>query len=661
MESRGEENKGEKIYTVNRDAPVFDPMDSDTQQAISLFKFEEIANYIDMPLDILEKVESGNRDSQLTRIAGKLVWEKKPLKETVEYCHYINTTRFNPPLSRKDVIKICKSVYKGHVEKGGGLGFDDLSGRIQKTSDINNDFVPLTRYIANAIDKNTIAPFQVAILSAKLKEKSKFPLKTIKAAISDATEQAGKIAEGKQDQTIKEQLPALKQRFTHFAYVSKFDKIWNLHTGDIYTVESFNRTYPNVIEGGNANTGNTFNILNRYDVIKRVSRTEFDPEFPITYTRDGISYANTYIKPKIKSKKGDVRILLDHFKYIFPSRRDRRIFLDFIAHLVQYPEKKIRWMLIIKSTKGVGKTVIGEQVLMPLLGEENVGKVGSKLIASDFNGMFIDKLLLIFEELNTGKDKNIKKERTDMLKEVISDSKILAHKKGLEAYTTKNKTNSLAFTNEVDPVAITQDERRFCMLVSEAFKRGSRYYNELVNFCEHNLPAIHYYFNNRKIGTYFNISDAPYTLQTEELKRRSMHWPADTLQDIIEGQYKKYSSHGIMSLSIIKSILKEEATGSHKFECEQLDANNSAMTKRLTIAMIEAGFRKIDNPNSKDNRFTINRDKTSVFQIPGRIHETNSRKVEVNAIPSVLAKVKFVSSTETEAKEDMGEVEKFDE
>lgn len=90
--------------------------------------------------------------------------------------------------------------------------------------------------------------------------------------------------------------------------------------------------------------------------VKRIDKITYYPAQEEFIDEGSITYYNLWNNPGIKPCKGNVDVLLEHIEYLFPDKEQRDVFLDFLAHNIQFPGTRILWMLIVYGEEeGTGK------------------------------------------------------------------------------------------------------------------------------------------------------------------------------------------------------------------------------------------------------------------------------------------------------------------
>lgn len=190
-----------------------------------------------------------------------------------------------------------------------------------------------------------------------------------------------------------------------------------------------------------------------------------EPTFSIIMDDLGRKGLNTYIPAKIKSVQGDVSKWKDYLSRVFNTPEDVKIFEDYIAHCIKYPGYKIPWSILLQSTKGVGKQMIGD-VLKHSIGELYTYQPDAEELVSgvsQFNGWMRNKLMILVDEVRVG-DRN---ELMNGLKTIITDRRIAVESKGVDQQMEDNVANWIFFSNFKDAFPIDENERRYCIFYSK--------------------------------------------------------------------------------------------------------------------------------------------------------------------------------------------------
>lgn len=201
--------------------------------------------------------------------------------------------------------------------------------------------------------------------------------------------------------------------------------------------------------------------------IPKVDHTRFLPmEKPFSIIEDAMQRdgLNVYIPAKIDAVEGDVSLWLDLLTRILPDENDRRMFTDYLAHCVKYPGHKIPYAPLLQSAEGIGKSVFFE-VMQHALGDMYVySPKAPELVksGSTFNAWQKGKLLIVVNEIKIDE----RRELIEILKPMITDSRVEIQSKGVDQEMEDNAANWLFFSNYKDAIPINKDSRRYAIFFS---------------------------------------------------------------------------------------------------------------------------------------------------------------------------------------------------
>jgi hypothetical protein len=178
-----------------------------------------------------------------------------------------------------------------------------------------------------------------------------------------------------------------------------------------------------------------------------------------------------------------------HVLMICDNERDAEIFMLWLCHQVQFPGIQIGWAIIVQSIQGAGKSYFAK-LLRKVLGNDNVGIVGSTQVTSRFTGWSINRCVNVLEELRVmGHNRH---EALNAVKPLITDEFIQVEEKGINAYQTRNTANYLALTNFKDALPLDENDRRW-FVISVALSS----LDEIEEITGENKTE---YFNNLFVG-----------------------------------------------------------------------------------------------------------------------------------------------------------------
>lgn len=155
--------------------------------------------------------------------------------------------------------------------------------------------------------------------------------------------------------------------------------------------------------------------------------------------------------------------------------------LNYLSHMLQFPERRPTVAIVLKSIQGAGKSTFGMLIGRLLGSSENTsGYFGSfgvlDKVLGKFNAVLEDKIAIFVEELEITKSRTME----NALKSLITDSKIMIEPKGREAYSTNNYARIFGGTNHNHIWNVTEDERRLTLLeLSPKYAKNDVYFRAI--------------------------------------------------------------------------------------------------------------------------------------------------------------------------------------
>lgn len=157
-------------------------------------------------------------------------------------------------------------------------------------------------------------------------------------------------------------------------------------------------------------------------------------------------------------------------------------FVGYMAHLVQRPWEKPLVALVLKGKKGTGKNAVIERV-GALFSRSMVVADDDRYLIGNFNSHLEACLMLALDEASWAGSKKVE----GKLKGVITGSKHMIERKGIEPYQVDNLTRVVILGNEDWLVPATQDERRYAVFdVGEADMQRRGFFQEMREGMEAN-------------------------------------------------------------------------------------------------------------------------------------------------------------------------------
>lgn len=349
-------------------------------------------------------------------------------------------------------------------------------------------------------------------------------------------------------------------------YVATEDVFFNFGTGVRLKPAAFDRFFEkelmpkdDIPANGKPVLGPSAFALNLMD-IPRVDGTIYcplhqgeDPFFEI----NGRRFLNTFDRihlpvedPDFSDRAGEM--LKGHLEILIAEPWIREIILDFLAVLVQFPGRKIPWLVCIQSAEGTGKGFLAK-ILAMVLGAGNVKVVSPEIIRSEWNDWMIGAQFFVLEEIHFPGER--REAVMNTLKPFITDPLIAINQRNTSARNEPNWGNAIAFTNFPDALHLREWDRRW-MFVRSPLQTAAQVgeVNDSGHFermewllTDAGAGGLRYWLRKRKISEAFPFNGpAPRTEYRESAVEESKNNMQITIEDLIADD-----EHALISAEVI--------------------------------------------------------------------------------------------------------------
>jgi hypothetical protein len=211
-------------------------------------------------------------------------------------------------------------------------------------------------------------------------------------------------------------------------------------------------------------------------------------------------------------------IILDHFKVV-ANFNDLvyEYLLNYFAWLFQKPHKKTEVCLLIQGKQGSGKTTLVEDLLKKMMGIKYVfNTCDIDKIIGKFNSSIAGKLMTILNEAS-GKDTYSVIEK---IKDSITRKDVSIEHKGHDPVSVTDYCNYCYTTNNVKPLPIGEDDRRFQVIeCSDKYKGDTEYFDKLYDAIDNDeiVKSLYNFLIKRDISKFNPSRDRVVTEATTDL------------------------------------------------------------------------------------------------------------------------------------------------
>lgn len=252
--------------------------------------------------------------------------------------------------------------------------------------------------------------------------------------------------------------------------------------------------------------------------------------------KNGERYINTHVPTLVIPQKGDASPFVNYMEHLIPDAQERNQLVKWCATLVARPSVKMHYgVLLISEAQGVGKSTLGEKVLIPLVGEWNTSSPSEKdVVESAFNDWCAQKRLAVVHEIYSGQSAKA----YNMLKSTITDKYTQVNRKFMPAFTIENWLHIFACSNSLRAMKLSSDDRRWFVPKVTEEKKPPKFWKELNNWLENEkgLEIVYQYFIDyvSKNGAVAKGEDAPWTMVKQEVIEEGMSPGQLLVADVLE-------------------------------------------------------------------------------------------------------------------------------
>ena len=227
------------------------------------------------------------------------------------------------------------------------------------------------------------------------------------------------------------------------------------------------------------------------------------------------SELNLYRGLKIKREEaieGDISDFLHHITVIWCKGQEDldEYILNWFAHLIQKPGKKMAVCFVLKGGQGAGKGLIIQKIAEILGMEYFIHSTNVEEITGSFQeAKIVTNLLTFLDECAFSGDKKA----SSMLKGIMTEETRHFNQKFVNPVRVKNCSNYIAASNHEHMIAYEKDDRRYLMIEVDSKYSGPQTTESAAYFDKIQQTSVHalaHFFYNRDISK-FNPRNIPRT------------------------------------------------------------------------------------------------------------------------------------------------------
>lgn len=218
-----------------------------------------------------------------------------------------------------------------------------------------------------------------------------------------------------------------------------------------------------------------------------------------------------------------IKIYAEHLKRLTNYHEESFVWLhNYICHLIQKPEQKPRVAVILKSKQGFGKDSLIDIIDKMITKKYTKRTADMEDVFGSYNVGIRDKLVLVLNETE-GKDGYEKKEK---IKNLITENDTIIREKYVSQYEQVNYLRLFILSNNINPIEISYDDRRFCVFKSHHKKPSKKYFTTLHDhFIEDDeqMEILFNYLYNYDISGFKPHENRPKTDAYNSMREHNMN------------------------------------------------------------------------------------------------------------------------------------------
>lgn len=351
--------------------------------------------------------------------------------------------------------------------------------------------------------------------------------------------------------------------FNNWAYLTSVGKMVNINTGEIISKDAFSDLLGHLslplcvgyrkTEDGDTEpaikmaksaamsfTSNKFFLWNKVFGVCIDAEVEHGGNVDIEGKSHVNLWSGTVIKPKDHGGKYFERFV-DLATRVM-EKDDAAVVIEWMAHKVQNPTKKINWSPILVGTKGNGKTTLAA-IVANIIGSRYSRVINKESLKEKFNGWIENSCFVVVEEIKVGADFDV----INRLKEYVANETISMRKMQMDSYSIVNHADFIFCSNHIDAIKIENDERRWFPVMTKqrcaddvtasfGSQGGAEYFNKMYKEVVKNKDALEdicYHLCQMDL-TQFNKGRAPDSKHKSEFLEASLSNDAFEIKETIE-------------------------------------------------------------------------------------------------------------------------------
>lgn len=147
--------------------------------------------------------------------------------------------------------------------------------------------------------------------------------------------------------------------------------------------------------------------------------------------------------------------LTEYFARLLPDDGQRKLFIQWLAHMIQFPDVKQTWHFVLPSDTGTGKGFLFHRILKQLLVGQAVQVKTYAQITGKHSAVHVDNMFVMVDDAKATEGQTLQ------LKSTVTEEELLVERKFRDESYCPSFCRYLCASNEEIPLALEANDRRW--------------------------------------------------------------------------------------------------------------------------------------------------------------------------------------------------------
>jgi hypothetical protein len=295
---------------------------------------------------------------------------------------------------------------------------------------------------------------------------------------------------------------------------------------------------------------------------------------------------NTYNGFSIEQVAGNIKPFHDLMTHVITSKKDRGLFLQFMAYKLQNPGKSFSFALVLQSlTQGIGKNLLVESCTR-LFNDRHCTVVGQEVFSDQFTDWQSQKLFVVADEVSSSNSRSV----SDRVKGWITTAENSINGKGQPRYDEPNKIAYVFISNHPDAVYIDKNDRRFAVLECSSKKLRSTTASKFVRWRDNGGSAhLLHFLLNLNVGSLNPRAHAPMSRAKQNMINAN------------KSDLERWVETIVTATNLANLLGREVATVEELSSRYRRESSREVSAKAMSNALSKAGIRQMKKQAKRSN------------------------------------------------------------